>query len=61
MKRKNDEAFPHWVGRDIGREAKRQIVRGTREEFRKQLTRSWGDEFAHQIFGIPPHRRGRSR
>ncbi len=60
MKRKNDEAFLHWVGREVGREAKRQI-RGSREEFVRQVTGGWGNEFAHQIFGIPRHRRRPSR
>lgn len=60
MKRKKDESFLHWVGREIGREAKRQTVRGTREELRKQLTGGWGNEFARQIFGTPRDRR-RSR
>jgi hypothetical protein len=60
MKRKSDEAFLRWLGREIGREAKRQ-TRGSGEEFRRQLAGGWGNEFAHQIFGIPRYRRRRSR
>ena len=44
------------VVHEIRKEAVRQI-RGFPDEFRGQVTRGWGQEFAHQIFGIPRHRR----
>jgi hypothetical protein len=60
MKGRKDETFLHCVGREIGREAKRQI-RGSREELLRHVSHGWGQEFAHQIFGIPRHRRRSSR
>jgi hypothetical protein len=60
MKRKKDEAFLHWIGRDIGKEAARQI-RGFPGEFRGQVTGGWGNEFARQIFGSPRRRRRGNR
>lgn len=38
------------VGRQIGKEAARQL-RGFPREFRSQLADGWGKEFARQIFG----------
>jgi hypothetical protein len=48
MKRKNDETFLHWVGREVGQEAARQI-RGFPDEFRGQLTRGWGRFKPHSM------------
>jgi hypothetical protein len=59
MKRRNDETFLRRVGREIGKEAARQI-RGFPQEFRGQVTSQWGNEFARQIFGRP-RRRSSSR
>jgi hypothetical protein len=47
------------IGREIGKEATRQL-RGFPDEFRRQITRGWGKEFARQIFGSSPRPR-RSR
>jgi hypothetical protein len=60
MAKRRDEGLISYVGREIRKEAARQI-RGSREELRRQLTSGWGNEFAHQIFGIPRHRRRGSR
>jgi hypothetical protein len=56
MKRRKDENILHYVSREIGKEAARQI-RGFPDEFRGQVTGGWGNEFAHQIFGTPRRRR----
>ncbi len=47
------------IGREIGKEAVRQL-RGFPAEARSQLTRGWGEELARQIFGNGPRPR-RSR
>jgi hypothetical protein len=60
MKRKSDESFLRKIGKEIGREAARQM-RGFPDEFRRQVTGGWGNEFAHQIFGTPRRRRRRYR
>jgi hypothetical protein len=54
----NGESTLRKVVHDIRKEARRQI-RGSREELRRQLITGWGQEFAHQMFGIPRQRRRR--
>jgi hypothetical protein len=48
------------VVHDIRKEAMRQI-RGSREELGRQLTSGWGNELAHQIFGVTRRHERRSR
>jgi len=58
MTRKNGESTLRRIGREIRQEATRQM-RGFPDEFRRQTTRGWGEEFARQIFGTSskPRRR----
>ena len=63
MKKRDDESTAWYVGREIAHEAKRQI-RGFPRELKDQLVggesgyhRTWGEEFARQIFGSPKRRR----
>ena len=63
--RRRDEGIIRYVGREICKEAAKQL-RGFPREFKDQLVgdgsdhRTWGGEFARQIFGTP-RRRSRPR
>lgn len=50
MTRRNNDRTLRRIGREIREEATRQL-RGFPDEFRRQTTRGWGEEFARQIFG----------
>lgn len=55
---KRDESIIRYVGRNIWREAKRQIKpRQIPKDVIHQATSCWGQEFARQMFGTSRRRR----